>query len=326
MRAAIYSESGPARRVLALTDLPDEAPGPGAVTVRIAASGVNPTDVKMRGGAPGRRMPFARIVPHHDGAGTVAAVGAGVDGLAIGQRVWVFGAQNGRAFGTAAECVTLPAGNVLPLPDDMDFAAGACLGVPPMTAWAALFLDAPVAPGAHVLVTGGAGNVGGYAVQMARRAGARVIATVSSPEKADVARALGADVAVTYRDPDAAAQVRAATGGAGVDVAVDVDTTGNAALLGAVMANGGRIVSYGSSGLDGVMPIRDLRQANVTVRFLNILRLPVAVQRRAAEGVATMLAAAPMTHRIALSVPLDRIAEAHEAVEAGAVGRVIVTP
>ncbi|MGL4280395.1 MAG: NADPH:quinone reductase, partial [Albidovulum sp.] len=184
MKAVWYEGFGPAEKVLHHGDLPDPAPGPGEVLVRLHASGINPSDVKLRAGMrAGAVMGWPRIVPHSDGAGVIEDVGAGVDPARIGERVWIWNGQWQRPFGTAAEFIALPSEQAVRLPETTSFAEGACFGIPAMTAWFALFADGPIA-GKTVLVTGGAGSVGRYACQMARLAGARVIATVSSPEKA----------------------------------------------------------------------------------------------------------------------------------------------
>ncbi|MGP9818589.1 NADPH:quinone reductase [Salinarimonas sp. NSM] len=325
MRAVAYEASGPARDVLGLREVDDAPPGPGEVRIRVAFSGVNPTDAKVRGGAPGRRMAFPLVVPHHDGAGTVVELGSGAGRFRVGDRVWVFGAQNGRAFGTAADFVTLPERNVIGLADGLSLAEGACLGVPPMTAHAAV-LGAGSPEGGWVLVTGGAGNVGRYAIQIARHAGARVLATVSSSAKAEIAREAGAERCVDYRDPDAGAQIRAATGGGGVDLAVDVDTSANAGLLATALADGGRVVSYGSGGLDAVMPVRDLRRGNATIRFLNILTLSQPTLEAIAADLGRLCAEGALRHRIAATFTLEQTAAAHELVESGAAaGRVLVS-
>ncbi|MCG6121570.1 MAG: NADPH:quinone reductase [Microvirga sp.] len=324
MRAAAYEHFGPAREVLLIRELPDQPLGAGEVRVKLAYSGINPTDVKVRGGAPGRKTLFPLIVPHHDGAGTVVETGPGANRLRVGERVWVFGGQNERPFGTAAENIVLPERNVVPLPDGVSLAEGACLGVPPMTAHAAVFGETSPA-NLRVLVTAGAGNVGRYAIQMARHAGARVIATVSSQEKAEVARAAGAEATVDYRAPDAAARILGATDGRGVDLAIDVDTTANFGLIEQVLANGGRVVSYGSSGAGADAPVRELRLKNATVRFLNILRMPSERLTAIATDVSRLCAAGALTHPVAGTFPLAQTAAAHELVESGrAIGRVLV--
>jgi len=216
MQAAFYESTGPAREVLHVGRIELPEPGPGEVRVRVACSGVNPSDVKTRAGLRNKTLPFPRIVPHSDGAGVIDAVGAGVPAGRVGERVWIWNAAWKRAWGTAAECVVLPAAQAVHLPDEAGFEAGACLGIPALTAYHAAAVDGGVA-GKAVLVAGGAGAVGHYAVQCARLLGARqVIATVSSDAKARLARDAGADLAVDYRREDAAARIREATAGAGV--------------------------------------------------------------------------------------------------------------
>lgn len=324
MRAAYYDETGPARSVFRIGDLPKPNPAAGEVLVRVHASGVNPTDTKVRGAAPGREKPFDRIVPHHDGAGVVEAVGEGVAADLVGRRVWIFCAQAGRPFGTAAEYVALPVGLTARLPDDTPFDIGAAIGVPCLTAWNAVLGDGPVA-GKTVLVAGGAGAVGNYAVQVARLSGSHVIATVSSADKARDAEAAGAHATVDYRDTDAAKRILDLTGGKGVDHFVDVDTTTNAALAGKVMAMFGRIASYGSRANSAELPVRDFRQRCVSVRFLTIHRFSSSVLGPMAEGINAMLEIGALKHRIAARLPLDDIATAHELVEGGSTqGKVIV--
>jgi len=323
-RVVSYDHTGPAREVLALGELWLPGPQPGEVVVRLHASGVNPTDLKARGGVPGRGQDFPTIVPHHDGAGEIEAVGPGGDDGLVGRRVWVFGARAGRPFGTAAERVVLPAYNVAPLPDGVSFEEGACLGVPVMTAYNAVLGDGPVA-GRTVLVTGGAGAVGHYAIQIARHAGAVVVATASTPEKRRGASEAGAHHVVDYREPDAAERILAVTGGRGADAVVDVDTTANAALLARVTAPFGRIASYGSGGLSADVPIRDLRQRCVSMRFLTIHRFGPDVLRPAAAAIGAMLEAGLLRHRIAARYTLEETALAHEALESGdIVGKVVV--
>lgn len=212
--------TGPAAEVLKLGDLPIPEPGPGEVRLRVIASGLNPTDVKSRV-RPGS-MPAPRVIPHQDGAGVIDKVGAGVPASRVGERVWVYIVQWQRAWGTAAEYTVVPARLAVTLPGNTSFAEGACLGIPAVTAHRCLFADGPIA-GQTVLVTGGAGAVGHYAVQLAKWAGARVIATVSSAEKAASAAAAGADHTVNYRTGEAAKEILALTGGAGVDRDVRVD-------------------------------------------------------------------------------------------------------
>ena len=325
MLAAYYDDTGPAHTVLQLGDVPTPEPAAGEVLVRVSASGINPTDTKVRGGAPGRQKPYPRIIPHHDGAGVIQDVGAGVPRDRIGTRVWTFCAQAARPFGTAAQYVALPQSLVAPLPDAVSFEVGAAIGIPCMTAFNAVLGDGPVAA-KTILVAGGAGAVGNYAVQIARLSGARVISTVSSSQKAAEAETAGAHHVLNYRDPDVDRAILDITDGRGVDLFVDVDTTANAGLIGKVIALGGRVASYGSGGLAADVPVRDLRQKCVSIRFLTIHRFGPEVHGPMAAGINAMLERDALKHRIATSLPLERIADAHEMVEQGlAHGKVVLT-
>ena len=236
MKAVWYERTGAAPDVLIFGDMPTPMAGPGEVRVRLEASGINPADVGRRAGSY-RAMEYPRVIPNSDGAGIVDQVGDGVTLLSVGQRVWLFnGQRNGRAFGTAAEYIALAEHLVTPLPPDVSFAAGATLGIPGMTAWCGLFSDGSVA-GQTVLVTGGAGAVGHYAVQLAKWGGARVIATVSSALKAEQARLAGADLVINYKTEDVVAKAMAFTEGRGVDRVVDVDFGGNIATTLKLMAD-----------------------------------------------------------------------------------------
>src|SRR5216683_4799592 len=235
MKAVWYERTGAAPDVLTFGDMPTPMAGPGEVRVRLEASGVNPADVGRRAGSY-RALEFKRVIPNSDGAGIIDQLGDGVTRLSVGQRVWLFnGQRNGRAFGTAAEYIALAEHLVTALPDNVSFAAGATLGIPGMTAWCCLYCDGPIA-GQTVLVPGGAGAVGHYAVQLAKAGGARVIATVSSPIKDMEARLAGADLVINYRTEDVVAKVMAFTQQRGVDRVIDVDFGGNIATTLKLMA------------------------------------------------------------------------------------------
>jgi len=323
MQAAIYERTGAARTVLSVIELPDPRPATGEVRVKIAASGVNPSDVKTRTGLRSAALPWPRIIPHSDGAGVIDAVGAGVPDSRIGERVWVWNACWGRADGTAAGYVVLPSPQAVPLPSSVSFAAGACLGIPALTAWHAVAMDGGVA-GKDVLVTGGAGAVGHYAVQFAKAAGARVIATVSGPQKAALARAAGADVIIHYREEDVAAQALAATGGRGVDRVIEVDLAANLpAALGALKTDGD-IVPYGAGAPEIAVPFLPSALKNIRYRFFIVYNLSPLDRAQALSGLTRALDAGTVQHHLGPTFPLRDIAAAHEAVEAGATGNVIV--
>lgn len=314
MKAIWYDRFGPAQAVLTHGDLPDPAPAPGEVLVRVRATGINPSDVKLRAGArPGATMAFPRIIPHSDGAGEIVAVGAGVNPARIGARVWLWNAGWQRAHGTAAELVALPSHQAVDLPDGTSFAEGACLGIPAVTAWYALCRDGPIA-GQTVLVTGGAGAVGRYACQMAALGGARVITTVSSPEKAAHA---GAAEWVNYRDTDVADAVMEMTGGAGVDRIVEVDFAANQATSLALIRPGGTIAAYASaSQMTPTLQFYPFMFKNVTLQMLIVYQLDPVLHARAEAQLTRWLGAGALSHAVVPGGTLADCAAAHERVEA----------
>src|SRR4051812_35982993 len=254
MLAAFYERPGAARDVLQLATLPDPQPQAGEVRVRMRWSGVNPSDVKSRAGSRGPTLPFPRIIPHSDGMGVIEAVGPGVATTRVGKRVWLWNAAWGRAGGTAAQFTCVPAEQAVTLPDDAPDEAGACLGIPALTALHAVLTDGGVA-GQRVLVAAGAGAVGHYAVQFAKLLGARqVLATASTPAKQALARDAGADFVADYREAGAAEHLRAATQGQGVDRIVEMDVAANAALNLAVMRPGATWAVYGSGAREFQLP------------------------------------------------------------------------
>ena len=326
MRAAWYDRQGPAREVFEIGELPAPQAGAGEALVRVAASGVNPSDCNGRAGRFGRKMGFPRIVPHNDGAGTVVEAGRGVDRALVGRRVWMHNAGRGRPFGSAAEYVALDARLLAPLPDDVDFVFGAGLGIPGLTAHVCVFQDGPV-DGQTVLVTGGAGAVGFYAIQLAKFGGARVVATVSGPEKAADAHIAGADLVIDYRTQDVAAAVLAFTKGRGVERVVDVDFGANLAITLRVLADNAVVSMYSSVAVpEPVVPALGLMFKGATVHFVQLGLSPLALRQTAQKGVVDWLNSGRARHRVAVEVPLARIAEAHEAIEQGKRrGTVVVT-
>ena len=324
MHAMIYRRFGPADEVLERADLPAPSPGPGEVLVRLRASGVNPSDVKLRAGArPGATMADPFIVPHSDGAGVIEAIGEGVAPARRGQRVWIWNGQWRRSFGTAAELVALPAEQAVPLPEETSFAEGACLGIPAMTAWAAVLGDGPV-NGQIVLVTGGAGTVGRYAIQMARLSGAEVITTVSGPDKA--AHAGPADHIVNYREEDVAERVLEITRGRGVDRIVEVDFGGNLDATERMIAEGGTIAAYASAArMRPELPFYPLMFRNVRLWMVLVYLLDPARRRLGEADLARWLEAGALSHAVAETHPMAQTAAAHRAVEAGRkLGSVVV--
>jgi NADPH:quinone reductase len=318
MKAAIYERRGPARQVLELVDRPAPEPGPGEVRVKVAVSAVNPSDTKARGNWLGATsMAFPAITPHQDGAGTIDRVGAGVSVERIGERVWLYMAQRGRPFGTAAEYCVVPAERAVPLPQTASFHDGACLGIPAMTAHYVLFSDGAVCC-KKVLVQGGAGAVGFYAVQLAKWGGAKkVIATVSRDAQAVQARAAGADVVVNYTKPDAIAEIRAAAGGdAAVDRIIEVNFAANIATDVAVIARNGVIASYGSDAdPEPKLPFSAFLQKDVTLRLALVYEAPQSAREAAIRDINQLIETGSLTHQVAERFPLERIAAAHEALE-----------
>jgi len=324
MRAALYDRNGAAREVLRVEDVERPEPGPGEVRVKVEASGVNPTDWKSRSGATARPIDGFQI-PHHDGAGVIDAVGEGVDPARIGQRVWLWLAAGGRRWGTAAEWSVVPEFMAVPLPEGASAELGASLGVPAVTAHRCLFADGPI-EGQTVLVAGGAGAVGHFAIELAKYAGARVITTVSGPAKAELAAKAGADLVVNYREPDAADQIRAFTGAAGVDRVVELALGANLQLDLAVLKPGGRIACYAAEATDPVLPVRACMNANVVIRFVLLYSVPADALAQAARDISAALEAGALTELPVTRFPLAGIAAAHDAVEAGAIGKVLVIP
>ncbi len=322
MRAAWYEKNGPALEVLKLGELPDPVPGPGEVRVRLHASAVNPSDVKARAG--GRKIMWERIVPNSDGAGIIDRVGPGVEASRIGERAWVYNAQWERPGGTSAQYVALPAALAVPLADRLSFEQGACLGIPAMTAHRCLFAEGPIA-GKTVLVTGGAGVVAHYAIQLAKWAGARVVTTVSSPAKAAHARAAGADVIVDYRTENVVERIRATVGG--VDHVVDVDFGGNLPITAQILRPNGVVASYASMGEPKpAFPYYDLFRLNPVIRPVLVYTMSDAAKAAAHADIARWLQETKPVFAIAERFPLAEVAKAHLAVERGAkIGHVILT-
>jgi NADPH2:quinone reductase len=312
---------GEAAEVFCVEEVDRPEPGPGEVLVRVHASGVNPTDYKARSGAVPRPIDDFQI-PHQDGAGVIEAVGAGVDSGRIGERVWLWLAAAGRRWGTCAEWTAVPARQAVSLPDGASFELGASLGVPAMTAHYCLFADGPVA-GQTVLVAGGAGAVGHFAIELAKRAGARVVTTVSSPDKAALAEKAGADLVVNYRSPDAADQVRAF---GPVNRVIEVALGANLQLDLATAGPQATIVTYAAEPADPELPVRACMTANLTLRFVLLYGVEMTALDQAAADITAALAAGELTGLPVRKYPLSDIAAAHQAAESGAIGKVIVTP
>ncbi len=325
MLAGWYESLGPAPDVIRVGEMPDPVPGPGEVRVELHASGVNPSDVKRRSGMITKQMPFPRMVPHSDGAGIIDQVGEGVSKGRLGERVWIYNGAWKRPLGTAAQYIALPESQAVPLPDNTSFDEGACLGIPAMTAHRCVFADGAV-KGKTVLVTGGAGAVGGYAVQLARWGGATVIATASSEEKVRIARDFGAHEVIDYKREDVAKRIHELTGGHGVDRIVDVDFGGNLATDLVALKNNGAISVYASGGAPNpTLPVPTLMVKNVTLRFVLVYDMDDAAKVQACQDINAWLESGTANHLIAARFPLRQLVQAHQLQESGNyVGNVVL--
>jgi NADPH2:quinone reductase len=317
MRAALYRKFGAAREVLELCEVDTPTPGPGEVLVRLHTSAVNPSDVKKRAGAFPDLLDGGFVIPDSDGAGIIEAVGDGVDKRRKGERVWVYQAQHERRFGTAAEYVAISSNCAPRLPELADFDVGACLGIPAMTAHRAVFADGSV-EGKTLLVMGGSGRVGHYAIQWAHRGGATVIATASNPDDEAGCLEAGADHVVDHRAADFARQVLAATGGKLIDRVVDPEFGANLPVSIAVLRVGGTIAAYGSAKEpEPVLPFYRMMYKDLTLRAIIVYAMPDSAKDHAVADINSALAGGWLKHRIAHSMPLDDIAAGNELIEAG---------
>ncbi|MFE6648490.1 NADPH:quinone reductase [Nocardioides sp. NPDC057772] len=333
MRAVVYTENGPSS-AMRLIERPVPKPGPGEVLVRLVRAGVNPTDWKVRAGL-SATLTTPEATPGQDGAGVIEEIGEGVSTHVVGQQVWLFMAQHGQPWGTAAEYVTVPAHKAVELPAGASYDLGASLGVPAMTAHRALTCGTVerVAPGSFdgltILVHGGAGAVGNAAIQLAVWAGATVITTVSSAEKAALAKAAGAHHIVNYREGDPAAEIREIAPD-GVDQIVEVAPADNNDLDRAVVAKRGTIAIYANNGGDELtMPVRATFSLNLRYQFIQLYGIEPEQIQAAADDVAAAVAAGALRVGPEAGVPLhhyrlEETAAAHDAVEAGAIGKVLI--
>lgn len=323
MRAAFYEQNGPARDVLHLSEIETPKPGAGEVRVHLATSGVNPSDVKARRGAT-RKIAFPRVVPHSDGAGEIDMVGDGVDKSRIGQRVWTWNGQWKRAYGTCAEYIVLPAAQAVRLPPRISLEAGACLGIPAMTAVHAIAV-ADAKADMTLLISGGAGAVAHYAIQFARARGARVVTTVSSPTKAELARAAGANHIIDYKRENVGERVKEIVKD-GVDAVIELDFAANAKLLPGVLRPKGTVVIYGTGAPQADVPAFFCLVNSIALKFIFVYELSAPERAAALSEIARLLEADRLIHNVALALPLAEIVKAHEAVEQGsAMGNVVIS-
>ncbi len=325
MRAVVYTSKGPAAEVLKIVDKPVPEPGPGEVRVKVAYSGVNPSDVKSRSGIAARSSGYPEVTPHSDGSGMVDKLGDGVDAALLGQRVWMYNAQWDRPYGSCADYVALPASQVVPLPDDVSLETGASIGIPLMTAMHAVQSCGNLL-GKTVLVPGAAGSVGFYVTQLAAIAGARVIAIVSNDDKAKLASEIGAADTINYKTEDLVARVQALTDGAGADFIIDVDATAHAPHYGSLLRFGGKAVIYGTNSPQVAMPFGPMILGFVSLYYFIVYKLPPALLREVLDGVSAVLARPGFRHPAVAIHALDAVAAAHQQVERGANAKVLVKP
>jgi NADPH2:quinone reductase len=324
MRAAYYENNGAARDVLRVADVDTPQPGPGEVRVKLKTSGVNPSDVKAREGRT-RKLSYPRVIPHSDGAGEIDMIGDGVPAGRKGERVWVWNGQWKRPLGTCAEYVVLPSALAPALPASASYEAGACLGIPAMTAYHAVAV-AQADKGSTVLITGGAGSVGHYAIQFAKARGATVLTTVSSAAKAALARQAGADHTIDYKRENVGEQIMALTGKTGVDAVVEMDLAANAKFYPGWLRPRGHVVVYGTGSAEATIPAQPLLVNAAKIEFIYVYELSAQEREAAVSAINRMLESKTLINNVALSLPLNDIVAAHEAVEGGKImGNVVVT-
>jgi len=326
MKAISFAEFGPANQVLEVSEWPTPEPGPGEVLVKLHTTGVNPSDVKKRAGGFPNLLDDGPVIPHSDGAGVIEGVGSGVPNSRIGERVFVYQAQHARLHGTAADYVAIDTLRAPGLPDNTAFDVGACVGIPILTAHRCVFADGDVAD-QWVLVTGGAGRVGHYAIQLAQRAGARVIATASNEADALACREAGAEYVVNHREPGWGRQVVEQLGGSQMDRAIDVEFGANLPELLDCLRTGATIATYSSTVVpEPSLPFRTMMFMDLTVRMVIVYAMPETAKAQAVADTQALLAQGGLRHRIAQTLPFSEMARAHEIIEEGSVrGCVVVT-
>jgi NADPH2:quinone reductase len=324
MKAIKFDKFGPADEVLVLVDEADPKPGEDEVLVNIKTSGINPSDVKKRGGSVSNLLDHGAIIPHSDGAGIIVNMGKNVSKDRVGQRVWVYQAQHGRRFGTGAELLTIDSCRAPQLPDAASFEVGACMGIPAMTAHRCVLADGDVT-GQTILVTGGAGRVGHYAIQWAKLGGAKVIATASNPEDVAACKEAGADAVVNHRESDFAEQIMAASDGKKVDRVVDVEFGANLDTVLSVARTGATITTYSSTqDTQPTIPFYRMMYLDLTVRFVIVYEMPESAKQQAIDGINQALEAGLLIHRVSHSLPLAECARAHGIIEEGTVRGCVV--
>ena len=324
MRAAWFEAFGQASEVLQIGELDTPSPGAGEVLIRLHSSGINPSDVKKRAGSFPDLLGDGFVIPNSDGAGVIEAVGEGIDAGRIDERVWVYQAQYGRRFGTAAEYLAIDSNRTPKLPDNTKFDVGTCLGIPVMTAHRCVFADGDVR-GQTVLVMGGAGRVGHYAVQWASRGGANVIATASNPDDTAMCKSAGASQVINHRDGYLADAILNANGGELIDRVVDVEFGINLPTSVDVLRVGGTIATYASmQEPEPKLPFFQMMYKDLTIRFVIVYAMPEAAKAHAVADIESALSDGWMQHRIAHTLPLDDIVKGNEIIEQGAIRGAVI--
>ena len=324
MKAAWYEKTGEAQTVLQIGELDNPVPNEGEVLVQLKISGINPSDVKTRAGARGE-LQFPKIIPHSDGAGTIVDVGEGVDKNRIGERVWIWNGAFGRAFGTCAELISLPEFQAAKINDSVDFKSAACMGIPASTAYYGIFANGSVKD-KTVLISGGAGAVGFYGIQLAKLSGANVISTISSDEKGEVAQEAGADKVINYKNEDVVEEIMNYTDNKGVDRIFEVEFGGNLSINEKVLKSNGVIAAYGSMAeIEPKLPFYNFMFKGIKIDTFLIYSINQNFRKELINGLSKMLNENSLKHMVTKTFSIDNIIEAHEAMESGnIIGNIVV--
>ncbi len=325
MKAVIYKKFGTPKAVLEYTDVPTPAPGHGEVLVKLKTSAVNPSDTKKRAGANPLLLDDGPVIPHSDGAGIIEDVGPGVPRTRVGERVWVYNGQYGRLHGTAAEYIALPSEQAVFLPNEASFETGAMMAIPAMTAHRCVFADGCV-EGKTILVTGGAGRVGYYAIQWAKYAGAVVISTASNDKSAGHCREAGADLVIPHLNSEANQQILDHTGGQPIDRVIEGDFGANLLPVLDILKTGGTIATYSSmSDMNPSIPFVRMMFMDITIRMVLVYAMPIEAKKAAIKDITNFLVQNRLHNRLAATYPLEETIKAHEVIEQGGIyGSVVV--
>ena len=324
MKAVWYTKTGNASDVLQIGELNDPMPVAGEVLVKIKASGINPSDVKIRAGARGE-LQFPRVIPHSDGGGEIVDVGEGVDKNRIGERVWIWNGAFGRADGTCAELISLPEFQAVKINNDVSYESAACMGIPASTAYYGLLANGPIKD-KTVLISGGAGAVGFYGIQIAKLSGANVITTISNDEKAEIANNAGADKVINYKNENVLEEIMKYTGNDGVDRILEVEFGGNLPINEKIIKPNGIISAYGSMAeMEPKLPFYNLMFKGVKIDTYLIYAIDQRLRKEIIEGLSKKLNANSLKHMVSQTFSIDDIVEAHEVMESGSIiGNIVI--